>query len=219
MMTNDTDGLITLTDRVDALERENRRLKGGGAVLLAVVIALSAMGAGAVESLNAQKLTVTDPTGSVTISGSDIIMKSPNGTERLFVGLSDKDHPVMNFYGPEGKTRVSLIGSDLPFLRLLDAKNEREYMGLTTDNHPVIRMYGSDGTERAFLGVSTQNDPNLLLYGSNGKLRAALTATDLPYFTMYDALNNARINVQVSDSNVAKMWLEDTSGSTTWRAP
>ena len=218
-MTIDTDGLLSLTDRVNALERENRRLKGGGALLLAVVVALSAMGAGAVESLNAQKLTVTDTTGSITISGSDIIMKNPNGTERLFLGLSEKDHPVMNFYGPEGKTRVTLIGSDLPFLSLLDAKQERAYMGLTTDNHPALRLYGSDGTERAFFGVSTQNDPNLLLYGTNGKLRAALTATDLPYFTMYDALNTAGINVQVSDSNIAKMWLEDTSGSTTWRAP
>src|SRR5262249_43827197 len=87
--------LDSLTDSVHRLERENRRLKRAGALLLIGVVAVIVAGAQAnkvPEAVEAQKFVVRDRDGKV----------------RAELGMGEEGKVGLGIFGPRGKAQVTL---------------------------------------------------------------------------------------------------------------
>jgi hypothetical protein len=135
-----------LLNRLQKLERENRKMKRFGAVVLIVMSALVLMGQTRKNrSLDADSLVIRDATGNV----------------RIELGLLDDHHPFLRmFSGSDNKTASMLLeskpkGSGLTFYggnTLIMLNNE--------DNPTMLIVGGGGGTSIEPAVVHTYDDNN-----------------------------------------------------------
>ncbi len=119
-----------LLDRLQKLERENRKIKQFGAVLLVAIAVLILMGqAGKNRALDADSLVIRDAAGNV----------------RIELGLLEDHHPILRmFSGSDNKTASVLLdsnpkGSGLTFL------GGSALITLHNDDNPSLLMAGGGG--------------------------------------------------------------------------
>jgi len=161
--------ILTVLERLDNLERQNRRLKrlGLGALLLVGGTLL----AGFTGERPAKPAAVTE-----TIDAQRFVLKNARGETRAQLGLLGGEFPQLTFLDAKGKTRLSLdLLLDQPSLTLFDSKGVRASLGLVLDM-PVLSLHDANGKKRVWLAVPS--NPVLTLYDGKEEERVSLTLLD-----------------------------------------
>jgi len=191
--------LYTLTQRLDRLERENRRLKVAGAVLVLALVAVGAMGQmiprAVSKVVEAERFVLRDTTGKgLAILGTDasgiLALSLADQTGKIRAGLvvTPDGMPVLSLYDQNGKPRAGL--------------------GVLADGTPGLALHDQNGKERLLLNVTT-NGPSLILQDENSKARAVLGQTVL----------EVKATGTVEQRPASSLVLFDKDGKVIWKAP
>lgn len=153
----DVSTLQALTDRVEALERRNRRLALAGGALLLVLGALLTTGQArpAARAVEAERFVVKDG----------------RGRPRAMLGV-DGDVAALNLYDREGRARAALqVAADgtsrLGFFDR-DGKN-RVLLDVAGDGVSTVGFYDREGKAHAHLRVAADGSPALGFFDKEGK--------------------------------------------------
>jgi hypothetical protein len=142
----------SLSERVDRLERQNRRLRW---LLLGLPVVALLVGAQAQQAVWKGK----------TVVAEEFILNDPNGKTRASLRV-EKDGPRLMLTDKDGRVRVSLAG---------DSEGDHQKDG------PHLWLMDKDGRVRVNLAADNDgNGPGLHLANATGKLLATLrTAKNL----------------------------------------
>jgi hypothetical protein len=180
-----------LEDRLNRLERENRRWKWlaavGPAVALVALLGQTLPSAGAIghDSPGARPA----PTSAV-VEAQRFVLRDPSGTARATLAMGADGAPVFHFLDRDGAARAVLAPSHLvlsgqepgsavkllvnrgglPALRLEKDGRLRAVVGMAGDGTLALGFYGEDGQGRALLDVNAQGTPGLTLFDPGGKV-------------------------------------------------
>ncbi len=176
-----------MTQRLDRLERENRRFKRAGAALLVGLAAVFVMGqalpAKVAKVVEAQVFSVRDMSGTVRAT----LGASPDGTPyltlfdknvkmRAVLQLKEDQSPFFSLLAPDGKAiaqmRLEQDGSGT--VQLFDGKQEGSIVVIATPKSPGVGFANREGKVRVSLGV-TDGFSLLDLSGSDGKSGISLS--------------------------------------------
>jgi len=181
---------LTLQERVESVERHNKRLKVGMLAVLAAVGGLLFVGATepVAKVVRAQKFEVVDSEGNVrvgvtTAGGSaGLYVKDKDGKLRLRMGagmgLTDAGQPSLSMRDKDGNLRVALSVED--------------------DGRPMLGLSNKDGRPRVLLWVDEDGSPGLVLSDKDEKFVAML---------------------RVFDDVGPRLVLSDKDGKVIWKAP
>ncbi len=190
-------------ERLDRLERTNRRLVA--AVSVFASFALVAIGIGATRkdarSLDAERIILRDPSGTIRArlsadeSGPSLIFLDNDGAERLRIQTPDDGPSLMTLTTSQEARPKRAVGFRMTkdgwaTLSFLDGgEQERLAFGLGYDGEPRLRMYSKDGKARASLGPDASGRVDFVLYdeGGNGRALMRLAADGTPELTLFDA--------------------------------
>ncbi len=162
--------LDTLTPRLDRLERENRRLKIAGSILLLALVAGGAMGQvlpkAVPKVVEAERFVLRDTRGkiraaldTVASGGLALSLADENGKARAGLGVAADGTPGLFLTDQNGKTRAELsVGTSGPSLVLRDENRDRAVLGHTALETKAI------GT------VEQRPASSLVLFDKNGKV-------------------------------------------------
>jgi hypothetical protein len=133
-MTLDPTDQKSFSNRLDKLERENRRLKVYGSVVLLGVAGALCMGLAAAPSKK--------------LEAEVIVIKSPHGKAQMILGVGEEG-PALTLVDTDGKLRVNIDASnDGPGIDLLDAKESpRAQLMVTEDQGPLLNFTDSKGAQ------------------------------------------------------------------------
>ena len=133
-MTSENAEQVSLSKRLDRLERENRRLKVFGSVALVAVAGALCMGLTAAPSKK--------------LEAEVIVVKGPHGKAQMILGVGEEG-PALTLVDKDGKLRVNIdVSSDGPGLDLLDAKESpRAQLMVTEDQGPLLNFTDAKGSQ------------------------------------------------------------------------
>lgn len=157
------DGLQERLDRrMDRLERENRRLKLGGVVLVAALTLVGLVGAGRSDTRH--------------IEAESFIVKDSNGKVRAVLGTTDPySAPGLVMYDQEGHANVllHLTGDGDPGLWLYEHDKVRTTLNAVGER-VHLQLYDSEGRPRAVLTVRPNGAPSIELLDQDENVRSSL---------------------------------------------
>ncbi len=149
--------LDTLTQRLDRLERENRRLKVAGAILLLALAAVGAMGQmtprAVPKVVEAERFVLRDTKGNILAimgteaSGTSLSLYDQKGKPRAWLGVTADGAPVLALFDQNGKDRAGLV--------------------LGADGTPALALLDQNGKRRAVLSTLVDGTPGLLFADQN----------------------------------------------------
>ncbi len=182
--------MIDLADRLDRLERSNRRLKG---VVVLVVFAGVVLVARDQVFRNA---TIQLLDGDGTIEAREFVVRDNDGKRRASLGVPG-DMPALVLFdeSENGLASLSVQGGrdGASHLTLCDRRGKAAiYLGLLSTG-PTISLSDASGKIRASLAVDELRDgsPSLILLDANEMVRASLAANRIldgsPSLTLNDA--------------------------------
>ncbi|HET9253244.1 MAG TPA: hypothetical protein VFP58_14115 [Candidatus Eisenbacteria bacterium] len=133
-MTLDPTDQKSISNRLEKLERENRRLKVYGSVVLLGVAGALCMGLAAAPSKK--------------LEAEVIVLKGSHGKAQMILGVGEEG-PALTLVDREGKLRVNIDASaDGPGIDLLDAKESpRAQLMVTEDQGPLLNFTDSKGAQ------------------------------------------------------------------------
>jgi len=151
----------TLVQRLDDLERENRRLKWIGALVLIGIAALVLMGQAGPRRVFKH------------LQSEQFILQDPGGQTRAVLGTLADGSSGLVLYDRNGKERAKLIvladGSSV--LHALDKDGKlRAGLGVASDGSPGLLLGDREGRPRAGLSVLGDGMPSFGLFDANGKV-------------------------------------------------
>jgi hypothetical protein len=157
---------MTPEQRIDELERQNRRFRRNGvAVVVTVVVALVVcVGLLATSCAGAKS---TPKPGVVT--GSEFRLVDSSGITRAVLNMEKNGQPVLRFLGEEGEFRAA-VGLEFygPFL-FFTRGNGRPGMSMgVSDNGPAMAFGDSAGHPRIMLMVDSTGAPQIVLRDTTG---------------------------------------------------
>lgn len=149
--------LRVVIERLERLERQNRRLKLVGAVVLLSVAALVTMGQArpASQAMEAQRFVVKDA----------------HGKPRAILGAFG-DFWGLNLYDPDGNARAALnVGANSTSrLGFYDGNGKsRVIVDVTDDGTSTVGFYDRTGKAHAHLRVAPDGSPLLGFFDKDGK--------------------------------------------------
>ena len=206
----------TLARRLDQVERENRRLKQAGVVVLAVIAAVVLMGQATkgkvAKVVEAEKFVLRDADGK----GRARLESLPSGLVRL--ALLDKDENIQSVLG------VGIVGT--PSLVLAGRNNKTI---LTTS---FLSVSGKGGKSRLTLAVLPSGEQSLVLTDNTGRTQAelAIEVDGSSTFGLFDRTGTARavlgsISLENAETGViekrpeSSLVLFGNDGKGIWSAP
>lgn len=149
----------SLADRVDRLERQNRRLKHVGAAVAIGIATVVLMG----QARTAAKV----------VEAERFIVRDAGGRTRATLGVAADGEAGLYFVDRDGKLRAALaLKTDGgPNLTLLD-RDEKPRVGLVVgaDGTPVLGLFDRDKKLRATLSVAADGTPFLSFKDRDGKV-------------------------------------------------
>lgn len=176
-----------VTQRLEGVERENRRLKRVGAAMVATITAVILMG------------QVTSPKVPAVVEAEQFVLRDGRGKARAWLNMSDgsvnfaladKDERTRTLLyvrddgtdglilaTHDGQTRVEVkVGvSGVPTLSLVDNDGNRIGMFVLSDGKPALGLVDRTERLRASLGLETDGRVRLMLADRNATERAELT--------------------------------------------
>ena len=136
---------LTITQRLEKLERQNRRLKFAGIVLLLVIGSAALMAA-----------KPAGPAGT-TVQATKFVLMDSAGKEVAILGMDTKDRPGLSIMDSSGKERAWLgfWGGT----------------GSTTSksSQPGVGFYDENNKERAWIGIADNSTPRAVLFDKDHK--------------------------------------------------
>ncbi len=194
--------LDTLMQRLDRLERENRRLKVAGAILLLALAAVGAMG----QVLPKAVPKVVEAERFVLRAGQNALFPDTRGKIRASLGTDLLGTPALELDDQNEKAVARLaIVLGTPTLTLYDQNGK---VRAVLDGTPDLSLYGQNGKGRASLSVDTSG-PSLVLGDENQKARAVLGHTAL----------EATATGTVEQRPASSLVLFDRDGKVIWKVP
>lgn len=235
---SDASSFFELAERVDALERQTRRLKR---LLIGSAVAALCLGSFATGVAEQRSLSFKGPNGSVRISGDGFVLSDPDGHKRLTIGFNH-GKPALYIWDVRGIDRLGayLSDSNQPVIRLTDShNNDRLFFGLTKTEKPRLSFEDANKTERLYVGLSTTDDGLVSTYSTGGIQNIALgnqllvisdnSGTDRAYMglttantsvvKLWDVHHTERAFMGEYNDGVAGLASFNSSGSATWSSP
>jgi len=192
-MISSTDELAVLRDRVDRLERGNRRLRRCGLFAL--------LGAGLLVVMGQTSPGVVPE----VIEAKRFVVKDASGRNLAALGTDRDGAPLLvltNLDGGLGAT-LEVTAARRPTLTLYDrAGNSRAIMSVDSEGSPSLSLNDKTGTPRVGLAVATQGSGGLVLYGDKNTARASLGlgTSWSPYLVFMDDGGNIRTALGHADA-------------------
>ena len=152
----------TLIQRLDRLERNHRRLKRAGGIMLAGLALLVLVGAGFAERR--------------TLEAESFIVKDASGKVRAVLGTAEPSSaPGLVLYDADGNANVLLhLSADgAPGLWLYDRDRVRATMNAAGER-VILQLFDKENRPRAILGVQKDGAPSVELYDQDENLRSSL---------------------------------------------
>lgn len=176
-----------LTERLDRLERENRRWKGASTVAAVGIAALVLIGQAGPSKV------------APVVEAERFVLRDVNGKARARLFTGPGGAPILGLSDKDGELRAVLtVGADgTPLLGLQD-KGEKARAVLTVEaGGPVLSLHDKDEGIRAVLSVSANGVPRLALHHKERKPRAllALGPDGAPHLTLAGIDGNPRIGL------------------------
>jgi hypothetical protein len=207
-MASQTPDTQAVLERLEKLERQNRRFKLAGVVALIALGALVLMGQ-------------TQPEGR-TIRAGEFDLVDASGRVRAKLGLDDKGKsPALDLYDAHGFAVATLYASvgRTGGLLLGDADSGANISLITTALVGPELRFGDTGGVRVALSLSRKTgDVSLVFYGKSG---AELVTLDTDHMAFFDpdqpTGSPARILLQVLHGEPT-LWLS-RDGKVVWSAP
>jgi hypothetical protein len=162
-MTTQTADLALVVGRLEKVERENRRLKCAGIVVLLLAVGGLLMGQASPKSK--------------TVEAEAFVLRDASGTERAAWHSSPEGGAALTFFDQAGKPRaqVRVDRDGAPGLLLFDqAGNGRAMLRADRDGSPHLTLTDQGARTRAVLRVETNGSPGLVFYDQIGMSRATL---------------------------------------------
>lgn len=194
-----------LASRVEALERQSRRLKRQ---LFAALVALLCLGTVSATTAQQRALSFSGPKGTVRIDASGVHLLTSRGKEiGLFGYTKAATLPAVRFMDSTGENRL-LVGLDTSTNGLVRMWNRRGNEAVSLDGNSSLYFYDDSGTKRLFAGTTTSGAGDFEIYNSDGKLESEF-APD--YIRLGDSTATERAVLGVTNQNDAVMKLWDSS--------
>ena len=204
--------------RLQALERQNRRLRS--AVLALGIAALSAALLGQAaprpRSLQADSITLVDAAGrprlALGVMDDEPFILFKDGKERVRMVMSiDAEGSELTYYDTNGKRRVALAetgpGAGLEFY---DPQERRRVGLLTTEETPTLVFADKEARTRMLIGIG-DDGPDIEMYSAGAKRRVALGSLEQtgPRFALFDQDGLVRLAAGVSGAGPALILSDD----------
>lgn len=195
----------SLQERMERIERQNRRLKGYMAVMAVSFLSVAMLGAaagltdGQFGQITAQGLTIVDDSGRERIrigsgeEGTGLQVLNRAGKKILGIGLpADEEGSGILFSDQEGRPRIGLgLEAGLPSMAFVDEKGKK-IIGMGGDRRGYgLSIMDEREVERAGIGFKEGNT-GVVLYDDAGQyVRGIIRQKDgLHYFSYVDAQGN-----------------------------
>jgi hypothetical protein len=176
-------------ERVERLEKQNRKLKHAGVVALILAAAVFLMGQ------TAQKKTV---------EANEFILRDANGNLRAALGV-DKDGTGLFLWDAAGKIRAALeVVADEPQLVLYDSAGKQSAALSIYKGVPGLGLFDSAGNPRATLDVGADG-PGLTLSDQEG-FEATIGTTDLGTTRTGESHKTSAASVVLFDKDKKVIW-------------
>jgi hypothetical protein len=184
--------------RIDALERENEKLKrngtlamGLGALMLLItsvmLISLRLSMGGVAEVIEAKRFVLRDGEGHVRAiigvnqdNSSRIVLQDRDGRERLRLSLLADGSPGVSFTDREGKSRavLGLLPDETSTLVFADRWGKtRAVLGLSSDESSTLVFADRNGETRIGVGVGSDGSSGVTLFEKGPARPAAAPRT------------------------------------------
>ena len=210
-----------LEDRLEKLERDNRRLKYVAALVLTCAAAFVSLGiAPSSRIIEAEGFVLRDDSGKVrailgvSAAGPALSLRDGNGIERVLLAAQANGAPLLRFSDADGKDRAVLTvtpsGPGLSFadshervrtaLGFLGGEGRLEYYDANGDlrfrsNPSMLGFHWREKSPRIILG-GTSVDYGLRLYDAKMKVPASFLVTAVgPVLALQDASGAAALSI------------------------
>jgi hypothetical protein len=162
-----------ILNRLDHLERDNRRLRRYTGVMLLVVAMVLGLGAALIYYSVRSGL----PGSPQTVAARQFVLRDPKGTVRGAWGLSEDGAVRFVLSDADGRQRVrlSLLQDGSAGLSFADTADRKlAVLGLLADHTTNLALTDPAGIPRAVLGVAPNGSSNLVFADATGATRAGL---------------------------------------------
>jgi hypothetical protein len=146
--------LTALVQRIESLERDNRRWKRGATLAILLVAAGGLMGHASTRTVDAHKYVLRDaenrPRAELAMDGKQSLalrFKDESGMPRLTLGLEGESAVVvLNDKSSKPRATLTVLPHGAPGLTLYDeAGKVRAELGLTREGTPALSVIERDG--------------------------------------------------------------------------
>ncbi|MGH7843856.1 MAG: hypothetical protein ACREQW_01610 [Candidatus Binatia bacterium] len=222
-----------LLERLEDLERANRRMRAVLLTALVVVAGSFLMGQAKTASpeVRAQKFTLVDPKGLaravlLTTPKGDVLLslndKEKSREARLVLGTGADGLPFIALRDKEEKLRI-MVGfqTGMPRAAFYSTDGrERAWMSVEKDGSPLIGLRDREGRPRSILTVGSDDTPRLSLAGKDGKPRFVIGGTSEQYgFAFFDPNGKVRAQLETKSDGAPSLVFADREEKVFWHAP
>ena len=180
-MNSSTDHQL-LVQRLEKLERQNRRFRIGALLVLLIVGLLVVIGARPANVLQAEKFALVDQSGrTMATLGPDAyglpgvsIKDMSTGKERVWLGLWGKGTEVgLGLYDQNNKerSRLGILANGTMRLSVNDDSGKlRAWLGQSGNGKESgVGFYDANEKERAWIGIAGGTSPRVIFYDADHK--------------------------------------------------
>lgn len=158
--------------RVDALERENQRLKRYGTLVTAIVGGMLLLNAAMLGAMRAQQGRVAD-----AVEARRFVLRDGDGHVRGVLGVGSDGAARMVLQDRDGRERLrmALLADGSPGMSFTDREGRsRAVLGLLADETATLVFADRWGKTRAVLGLSPDESSTLVFADRSGETRVGL---------------------------------------------
>ena len=159
--------------RLDALERDNRRLRRYGVTMLVVLAGFLGVGAALLYFSGAYGL----PGSPQMVAARQFLLRDAQGTIRGTWGTAEDGSVRLTLSDDQGRQRIrlSLLKDGSAGLTFADTADRKlAVLGLLPDHTSTLALTDPAGVPRMVLGVAANGSSNLVFADHSGTTRAGL---------------------------------------------
>jgi hypothetical protein len=223
MRTNDN-SVEALWSRLELLERQNRRIKRLGTILIFIAGSIFLMGQAAKTSrpVEATKFILKNAKGKkkaelgIRLDGPELAFYDDKEQTLLSIGLLEEG-PGFLVFSSDGKKIASLSSTATgPTLSLGDQNGVKRLNLSVVDGSPAVGLLGTEGDAKAALGLTPTGNPFVQLFGSSEHGGAQLLAApDMAVLRFLDSADKPRAVFGILEKeNAPGITFNDANGAT-----
>ena len=165
--------LVGILNRLEEVERDNRRLRRNGVTMLVFLAMVLGLGAALVYYSGMAGL----PGAPQTVAATQFMLRDGKGVTRGAWGMTEDGSVRLVLSDAAGRQRVrlSLLEDGSAGLSFADSADRKlAVLGLLADHTTNLALTDPAGIPRAVLGVSPNGSSNLVFADQSGSTRAGL---------------------------------------------